>query len=134
MRSSAILAICCLSLMPAARAAGPNDGTYRGVLQLTRGETPPCGRNPAPRMMTITNNRLSYTHFGDLSFTPEISPDGSFSRVRSLQHRRTWWECEANRSGRRRAHRSGCRRPAVHLPHNCDEGLMRCTDHAALAT
>lgn len=79
MRPSLILTLCCLGFMPAALAAGPNDGTYHGTLQLTRGETPPCGRNVAPRTMTITNNRLNYTHFGDLRFTPDIAPDGSFS-------------------------------------------------------
>jgi len=79
MRSTIIITLCCLSLTPAAIAAAPNDGTYHGAIQLMRGETPPCARTGTPRVMTITNNQLTYMHFGDMKFSPDVGPDGSFS-------------------------------------------------------
>ena len=75
MRGTTALAICLVAFAP----AGPNDGTYRGTLQLMRGETPPCARTGTPRTMTIANNQLTYVHFGNVRFTPDIGPDGSFS-------------------------------------------------------
>lgn len=78
MQCTTALAICLVAFAPTAFAA-PNDGTYSGTLQLIHGETPPCARTGTRRTMTIANNQLTYVHFGDMRFTPNIGADGSFS-------------------------------------------------------
>ena len=72
-RSAAALTL----TIAAAQAYGMYDGTYQGNLIGTGNKAPSCTKI-APAQMTVTDDKLTYSHLGHITIIATVSSDGSF--------------------------------------------------------
>jgi hypothetical protein len=76
LRMKLVAAVLMLTIA-AAQAYGMYDGTYRGNLIGIGNNATSCTKT-APAQMTVTDDKLTYSHLGHATIIATVSSDGSF--------------------------------------------------------